>query len=102
GPQVFLRVQGYNLYMVIPGRPHNLAHLRVGSEGTLAYFKRLRLKLARIPRHKVLGVCHFPTFYQAMDSAQKIVKLDPDAVEPVDRTMIDLARANAAFRPIVD
>jgi FAD/FMN-containing dehydrogenase/Fe-S oxidoreductase len=101
-PKVLRRVQGYNLDMVQPGTPHNLAHLLVGSEGTLAYFKRLRLKLARIPRHKVLGVCHFPTFYQAMDLTQHIVKLDPDAVELVDRTMIDLARANAAFRPIVD
>ena len=74
----------------------------MGSEGTLAYFKRLRLKLSPIPKHKVLGVCHFPTFYQAMDLTQHIVKLDPDAVELVDRTMIDLARGNAAFRPIVD
>jgi len=101
-PKVLRRVQGYNLDMVIPGRPHNLAHLLVGSEGTLAYFKRLRLKLSRIPRHKVLGVCHFPTFHQAMNLTQHIVKLDPDAVELVDRTMIDLARANATFRPIVD
>ena len=101
-PNVLRRVQGYNLDMVKPGTPHNLAHLLVGSEGTLAYFKRLRLKLARIPRHKALGVCHFSTFYQAMDLTQHIVKLDPDAVELVDRTMLDLARANAAFRPIVD
>ena len=91
-PKVLRRVQGYNLDMVIPGRPHNLAHLLVGSEGTLAYFKRLRLKLSRIPRHKVLGVCHFPTFHQAMNLTQHIVKLDPDAVELVDRTMIWRAR----------
>src|SRR5205823_4046572 len=38
-PQVLRRVQGYNLDMVLPGRAHNLAHLLVGSEGTLAYFK---------------------------------------------------------------
>ncbi len=101
-PKVLRRVQGYNLDMVMPGTPHNLAHLLVGSEGTLAYFKRLRLKLSPIPRYKVLGVCHFSTFYRAMELAQHIVKLDPDAVELVDRTMIDLARANAAFRPIVD
>ena len=101
-PKVLRRVQGYNLDMVLPGASHNLAHLLVGSEGTLAYFKRLRLRLASIPAHKVLGVCHFPTFRQAMDSSQHIVKLDPDAVELVDRTMIDLARGNATFRPIVD
>ncbi|HTS52956.1 MAG TPA: FAD-binding oxidoreductase, partial [Burkholderiales bacterium] len=101
-PKVLRRVQGYNLDMVLPHVPHNLAHLLVGSEGTLAYFKRLRLKLAPLPQGKVLGVCHFATFYQAMEMAQHIVRLDPDAVELVDRTMIDLARGNAAFRPIVE
>ncbi len=106
-PNVLRRVQGYNLDMVHPGseaRPlaHNLAHLLVGSEGTLAFSKRITLKLSPIPAHKALGVVHFPTFYQAMDLTQHIVTLDPDAVELVDRTMIDLARGNAVFRPVVD
>ncbi len=106
-PDVLRRVQGYNLDMIRPGseaRPlaHNLAHLLVGSEGTLAFSKSITLKLSPIPAHKVLGVVHFPTFYQAMDLTQHIVTLDPDAVELVDRTMIDLARGNAVFRPVVD
>jgi FAD/FMN-containing dehydrogenase/Fe-S oxidoreductase len=106
-PKVLRRVQGYNLDMIQPGgsaQPlaHNLAHLLVGSEGTLAFSKRVTLKLSPVPAHKVLGVVHFPTFHQAMDLTRHIVTLDPDAVELVDRTMIDLARGNAAFRPIVD
>ena len=36
-----------------------------------------------------------------MECAQHIVKLDPDAVELVDSTMIGLARGNDAFAPIV-
>ncbi|HEY3235700.1 MAG TPA: FAD-binding oxidoreductase, partial [Polyangiaceae bacterium] len=101
-PKMLRRVQGYNLDMVVPRASHNLSHLLVGSEGTLAYSQRLRLKLAPIPQHRVLGVCHFPTFYQAMDASQHIVKLDPDAVELVDRTMIDLARGNPAYCSIVE
>ncbi|MCW5619586.1 MAG: FAD-binding protein [Burkholderiales bacterium] len=100
-PRLLRRVQGYNLDLVVPGKLHNLAHLLVGSEGTLAYFERLRLKLSPIPRHKVLGVCHFPTFYQAMDLTRHIVELDPDAVELVDRTMIDLALGIAQYREIM-
>jgi FAD/FMN-containing dehydrogenase/Fe-S oxidoreductase len=102
-PKVLRRVQGYNLDLVVPNeaRPHNLAHLLVGSEGTLGYFKRLRLKLAPIPKHKVLGVCHFPSFYRAMDATQHIVRLEPDAVEVVDRTMIELARGIAQYRDAV-
>ncbi|HEV8645190.1 MAG TPA: FAD-linked oxidase C-terminal domain-containing protein, partial [Burkholderiales bacterium] len=105
-PKVLRRVQGYNLDMVMPGSEshpalHNLAHLLVGSEGTLAFSKRVTLKLSPIPAHKVLGVVHFAGFFHAMDLTRHIVTLDPDAVELVDRTMIDLARGNAAFRTIV-
>ena len=106
-PKVLRRVQGYNIDMVQPGtegalRAHNLAHLLVGSEGTLAYTRRIHLALAPLPQQKALGVCHFPTFHQSMLAPQHIVKLAPTAVELVDRTMIELARGNAAFKPIVN
>jgi FAD/FMN-containing dehydrogenase/Fe-S oxidoreductase len=100
-PKVLRRVQGYNLDMVQPHAPHNLAHLLVGSEGTLAWFRRLKLKLAPVPPHKVLGVVHFPSFHRAMQLTRDIVGLRPDAVELVDRTMIGLARDHDAFRPVV-
>ncbi len=100
-PKVQRRVAGYNLDMASDG-PFNLASIAVGSEGTLGYFTRIKLQLAPLPTAKVLGVVHFPTFYDAMNLTQDIVKLDPSAVELVDATMIGLARANAAFRPTVD
>jgi FAD/FMN-containing dehydrogenase/Fe-S oxidoreductase len=100
-PNVLRRVAGYNLDHL--GPPHeNSAHLLVGSEGTLAWFERLHLKLSPLPAHRVLGVCHFPKFRTAMELTQQIVKLGPSAVELVDRTMIGLARDIAAFRATVD
>jgi len=109
-PKVLRRVAGYNLDIFFPQseRPYttdnsvNLAHLLVGSEGTLAVTERLTLKLSPIPKHKALGVVNFTSFYKAMESAQHIVKLKPVAVELVDRTMIELARANPAFRPVIE
>ena len=100
-PKVLRRVGGYNLDTVT-GAGHNMSHLLVGSEGTLAYSKRLHLNLSPLPRHKTLGICHFPTFYASMEAPRHIVKLKPSAVELVDRTMIGLARSNPAFRAIVD
>jgi FAD/FMN-containing dehydrogenase/Fe-S oxidoreductase len=109
-PKVLRRVAGYNLDLFdcqspLPfsadGEP-NLAHLLVGSEGTLAFSRTLTLKLSPLPAHKTLGVVNFPTFYGAMDMTQHIVKLGPVAVELVDRTMIDLAMSNPAFRPVVE
>lgn len=100
-PKVLRKVAGYNLDHL--GPPHgNSAHLLVGSEGTLAWFERLHLKLSPLPAARALGVVHFPKFYTAMDLTQHIVKLGPSAVELVDRTMIGLAREIAAFRATVD
>ena len=100
-PKLLRRVGGYNLNMV-SDLAFNMAHLLVGSEGTLAYSKRVHLNLSALPKHKTLGVCHFPAFFKSMEAPQHIVKLKPVAVELVDRTMIGLARSNPAFRPIVE
>jgi FAD/FMN-containing dehydrogenase/Fe-S oxidoreductase len=100
-PKLLRRVGGYNLDMIV-GAPFNMAHLLVGSEGTLAYSQRLHLNLSPLPKHKTLGVCHFPTFNQSMQAPQHLVQLKPAAVELVDRTMIELARNNPAFKATVD
>ncbi|MBI2959766.1 MAG: FAD-binding oxidoreductase, partial [Betaproteobacteria bacterium] len=101
-PTVLRHVQGYNLDMVTPDAPHNLAQLLVGSEGTLAWSQRIHLKLSPLPAHKALGVCHFDSFSSAMQAPQHIVRLCPAAVELVDATMIGLARANPVFRPVTE
>ena len=109
-PKVLRRVAGYNLDIFDNQneRPYtkdgsvNLAHLLVGSEGTLAFTKDLTLKLAPLPGGRVLGVVNFPSFHAAMNSAQHIVKLDPTAVELVDRIMIELSLSNPAFRPTIE
>ena len=73
----------------------NLAHLLVGSEGTLAWTRALTLKLAPLPRasharrRRVSRRC-----IARWRCAQHIVRLGPSAVELVDRTMIELARGN--------
>ena len=100
-PKLKRRVGGYNLDTIDP-RGHNMAKLLVGSEGTLATFKNIELNLQEIPKQRVIGVCHFPTFYSAMDAAQHLVKLDPIGVELIDRTMIELARNIPIFKPTVD
>src|SRR6516165_6503218 len=81
--------------------PNNMAHLLVGSEGTLAFTTSVELKLWPVIRNKALGVCHFGSFYEAMDAAQHLVKLKPIAVELVDRTMIALGRDIAMFKPVI-
>lgn len=102
-PKVQRRVGGYNIDALVPSNtPNNLAHLLVGSEGTLAYSTAIELKLSPLPGAKAMGVCHFPTFYQAMEAPQHLVKLDPQAIELVDATMIRLARDIPLFRKTME
>ncbi|HEV3184530.1 MAG TPA: FAD-linked oxidase C-terminal domain-containing protein [Xanthobacteraceae bacterium] len=103
-PKVQRRVGGYNLDALVPALAahnvgHNLAHILVGSEGTLAFSTKIEIKLWPLLGRRALGACHFARFYDAMAAAQHIVKLGPIACELVDRTMIELAAGIAMFRP---
>src|SRR3954454_23161880 len=100
-PKLLRKVGGYNLETL--GEPRqNLAKLMVGSEGTLGFFTRIKLKLHRAPKHKLGAICHFDRFYDAMDMTRFIVELGPSAVELVDRTMLDLARRIPTFRATIE
>jgi FAD/FMN-containing dehydrogenase/Fe-S oxidoreductase len=103
-PQVQRRVGGYNLDALLPDAdPLNLAHILVGSEGTLGISTAIEIRLWPLPpKQKILGACHFPTFRAAMDAAQHIVPLAPTSVELVDATMIELARDIAMYRPTLE
>jgi FAD/FMN-containing dehydrogenase/Fe-S oxidoreductase len=113
-PKVLRRVGGYNLDALLEGtlskRPGsnaatsdiNLAHLIVGSEGTLNYSSAIQLKLSPLPAAKIMALCHFSSFYSAMDAAQHIVGLNPMTVELIDETMISLARTIPLFKSTVE
>jgi FAD/FMN-containing dehydrogenase/Fe-S oxidoreductase len=101
-PKVQRRVGGYNLDALLPGRNEvNLAHILVGSEGTLAFSTRIELKLSPLLGQRAVGAVHFGSFSWAMDAAQYIAKIGPIAVELVDRTMLGLARDIALFQPTI-
>ncbi|MBV8914454.1 MAG: FAD-binding oxidoreductase, partial [Acetobacteraceae bacterium] len=105
-PRQLRRVGGYNIDVLTPaarrdGR-ENLARLLVGSEGTLAFSAAIQLTLHPVLPRKVLGICQFPTFRAAMEAARHLVTLRPEAVELVDRTMIDLGRGIPIYRPTIE
>ena len=105
-PRQLRRVGGYNIDALTPaaraaGRD-NLARLLVGSEGTLAFSAAIELTLHPIKPRKALGICQFSNFRAAMAASKHIVALDPEAVELVDRTMIDLGRSIPIYRATID
>ena len=105
-PRQLRRVGGYNIDALTPaaraGGRDNLARLLVGSEGTLVFSAAIELILHPVKPRKVLGICQFATFRAAMQASKHIVGLDPEAVELVDRTMIDLGRGIPIYRPTID
>jgi FAD/FMN-containing dehydrogenase/Fe-S oxidoreductase len=101
-PKVQRRVGGYNIDALAPDREINLAHVLVGSEGTLALSTAIEIELSPVIRNRAVGVAHFGSFYEAMNCAQHIVRLKPIAVELVDATMIALGRDIAMFRPLIE
>ena len=105
-PRQLRRVGGYNIDALTQaataaGRD-SLARLLVGSEGTLAFSAAIELALSPVKPRKVLGICQFPSFRRAMEAARHLVTLDPEAVELVDRTMIDLGRAIPIYRATIE
>ena len=90
-PTTQRRVGGYNIDLIDPNG-FNSSNLLVGSEGTLSLFNRIKLKLSEIPKNKILGVCYFDNFHQAMELSKEIVKLKPTCVELMDQNLLNLAR----------
>ncbi len=102
-PKVHRRVGGYNIDALNPRNNRiNLAHLLVGSEGTLAFSTAITLQLSPVLGKRALGVCHFGSFHAAMDAAQHLVTLKPIAVELVDDTMLGLAAEIPMFRATLE
>lgn len=96
-PKVQRRVGGYNLDSLLPAAP-NLAHLLVGSEGTLAISSAITLALSPLPAKRAMGVCHFPSFRDAMETTRHLVALGPVAVELVDNNVLVLGAEMPIFR----
>ena len=102
-PKVQRRVGGYNLDALVPGKNDiNLAHVLVGSEGTLGFSTRIELKLSPLLGRRAVGAVHFGSFRAAMETTRAIVHLLPIGVELIDRTLIELARDIPIFRPTLD
>jgi FAD/FMN-containing dehydrogenase/Fe-S oxidoreductase len=97
-PKILRRVGGYNLdlFRPPPAGPEtpNLAHLFVGSEGTLGITLEAKLRLVELPKARALLVVQFTDLLNALAVTPLILKHIPAAVEVVDRYVLDSTRLN--------
>jgi FAD/FMN-containing dehydrogenase/Fe-S oxidoreductase len=97
-PKILRRVGGYNLDRFCPSAlaksPFNLAHLFVGSEGTLGLTLEAKLRLVELPRAKTVLVIQFTDLLDALAAAPAILQHGPSAVEVIDKYVLDSTRLN--------
>jgi FAD/FMN-containing dehydrogenase/Fe-S oxidoreductase len=95
-PRLLRRVGGYNLdRFTDPGTPRNLAHLLVGSEGTLAITLEARVRLVPLPRARAVLLVGFADLLDALAATPAVLAHHPSAVEVMDRHILDATRLNA-------
>ncbi len=81
-------------------RTGDLVDLLVGSEGTLAIFVGIDLALAPLPAASVSMLASFPSIESAVQAAARAAEFGASAVELLDRTFLDVVRAEAALLAI--
>jgi FAD/FMN-containing dehydrogenase/Fe-S oxidoreductase len=110
-PKILRRVGGYNLDHFVEGFPFapgaeqfaaskaaggfNLAHLLVGSEGTLGITSEAKLRIVKLPQSRGLVVVHFEDLLDALGATPAILAHRPSAVEVVDKYVLDCTRLNS-------
>ena len=99
-PKLNRFMTGYNLAHLYNDDGFDLSKLICGSEGTLALVSELTLKLTPIPLAKELLVLRYHSFDAALRDANLLVKQNPDAIETIDDTILNLAKTDIIW-PLV-
>ncbi len=78
----------------------NLATLVTGAEGTLAIVTEATVGLVPRPACRAIAVGHFRSVQEAIEATGPALEAGPDAVELIDRFILDLSRARAEYRAL--
>jgi len=101
-PSIKRRNHGYAIDVLLEtdpfaknGIPFNISKLIAGSEGTLMFITEAKLNLVPLPpKNKVLLCVHFNTLEEALEANLIALKFKPDAIELMDRYIIDCTKNN--------
>ncbi|WP_241480521.1 FAD-binding and (Fe-S)-binding domain-containing protein [Legionella norrlandica] len=101
-PKLHRFVTGYNLGRIYTEdkKRININYALTGSEGTLAYVTKIKLKLTPIPQYKCLFVVLYTSFSAALDHAKYLVEFEPEAIETMDGTILSLAKTDIIYHSV--
>jgi FAD/FMN-containing dehydrogenase/Fe-S oxidoreductase len=102
-PKIMRRVGGYNLNTFVKnGAPRNMAHMLVGSEGTLGLTLEATLRVLPLPKARAMCVVQFETILDAMAATPHILEHQPSAVELIDKRILDTTVGKTKYEPLRD
>ena len=80
-------------------RPFNFCKMLAGSEGTLAFMTEIKLNLVPLPPAEKALICvHLNSVMEAVRANLLALEFRPDAIELMDKTILDCTRENIAQR----
>ncbi len=97
-PKVMRRVSGYALDALLDADKRNLAHLIVGSEGTLGLVLEATVRLTPTPGATALCIVHFHDLIESLRHVPAMLEHDPSAIELLDEIIVSESMTNATTR----
>ena len=91
-PRVPKNSSGYLLYDVLDGYHFDPTKLLVGSEGTLALFTRLRLRVLDILPYHTITLSFYDNLHSMAEAVKVALKYDPSVLEVMDEEYVRLAK----------
>lgn len=101
-PKVMRRVSGYALDALLNETDRNLAHLIVGSEGTLGLVLEAKVKLVPVPGATALCVVHFDDLIESLRHVPAMLEHEPSAIELLDEVIVSESMTNPSTRANAD
>ena len=92
-PDVRKNASGYRLEKVLQNGAFNLGKLFCGSEGTLGIITEMTLRVKTPPLKKNLTVINFDRLQDAAAAIEPILRLQPSAVEMMEKKAMELVRS---------
>ncbi|PCI35994.1 MAG: glycerol-3-phosphate dehydrogenase, partial [Thiotrichales bacterium] len=96
------RLTGYNLQNIHDeiANTFNLNYLLAGSEGTLAFVSKLKLRLSKIPKYREVIAIKYNDFIASLADTDELLKFKPSAIEAIDATVVRLAKQDVIAHKI--
>jgi FAD/FMN-containing dehydrogenase/Fe-S oxidoreductase len=85
---------GYNLRGMVRNGRLDLRRLVAGAEGTLGVVTRLKFRLIPRPACDSLVVAYMDDVVRSAEAVLQILPMDPSGIEVMDKSLLDVARAN--------